>query len=154
VTTPVDTQVLAAVKALLVGQTDALSIDTHRTEADPYTTAQLPAINLLAVEESIATPTTIGMAQGGAAHQHRLQLVVQVITQGGSAAADQARLVSAQAAQAIGLQPTLSGLCATALLPMGKQWLHDDDADTRLVRQNNLWVCGYRTHSHDPFTAI
>ena len=37
---------------------------------------------------------------------------------------------------------------------MGKQWLHDDDADTRLVRQNNLWVCGYRTHSHDPFTAI
>jgi len=156
VTAPVDSQVLAAIKALLLAAATGAgaSVHVHRSDADPFTSTELPAINLLAVEEGVFTPTTTGMAYGGTVHQHRLQVVVQVVCQGGSAAADQARLISAQAAQALGLDPTLGGLCHEAALPKGKQWLHDDEADTRLVRQNNLWLCGYRTHSHNPFTVI
>jgi hypothetical protein len=153
---PVDSQILAALSALLLAAgTDAgTSVHVHRTEADAFEPSELPAINLLAVEEGIQTQGPLDASAGGAVHTHSLQVVVQVITSGGSAAAAQARLVSAQCAQAIGLDTTLGGLCRLGTRPAGKQWLHDDEGDTRLLRQNNLWVCGYRTHSTNPFVAL
>ena len=153
-TTPVDTQVLVAVKALIdAAATAAASVDIDRTEADPYTPADLPAINLLAVEESTQHLTPLNLATG-AVCVNRLQLVVQVVASGGSAAGAQARLISAQVAAALGVDPTLAGLCLAGLLPAGKQWLRDDDGDSRLIRQNNLYVCSYRTTSANPFTTL
>lgn len=154
-TTPVDTQVLVAVKALIdAAATAAASVDIDRTEADPYTPADLPAINLLAVEESTQHLTPLNLAAGGSVCVNRLQLVVQVVASGGSAAGAQARLISAQVAAALGADPTLAGLCLAGLLPAGKQWLRDDDGDSRLIRQNNLYVCSYRTTSANPFTTL
>ena len=153
-TTPVDTQVLNAVKALIdAAATAASSVDIDRTEADPYTPADLPAINLLAVEESTQHLTPLNLA-AGAVCVNRLQLVVQVVASGGGAAGAQARLISAQVAAALGADPTLAGLCPAGLLPAGKQWLRDDDGDSRLIRQNNLYVCSYRTTSANPFTTL
>lgn len=153
-TTPVDTQVLVAVKALIdAAATAAASVDIDRTEADPYTPADLPAINLLAVEESTQHLTPLNLA-AGAVCVNRLQLVVQVVASGGSAAGAQARLISAQVAAALGANPTLAGLCLAGLLPAGKQWLRDDDGDSRFIRQNNLYVCSYRTTSANPFTTL
>lgn len=153
-TTPVDTQVLVAVKALIdAAGTSAAVVDIDRTEADPYTPADLPAINLLAVEENTQHLTPLNLATG-AVCVNRLQLVVQVVASGGSAAGAQARLISAQVAAALGADPTLAGLCLVGLLPAGKQWLRDDDGDSRLIRQNNLYVCSYRTTSANPFTTL
>lgn len=153
-TTPVDTQVLVAVKALIdAAGTSAAVVDIDRTEADPYTPADLPAINLLAVEENTQHLTPLNLATG-AVCVNRLQLVVQVVASGGSAAGAQARLISAQVAAALGADPTLAGLCLAGLLPAGKQWLRDDDGDSRLIRQNNLYVCSYRTTSANPFTTL
>lgn len=153
-TTPVDTQVLVAVKALIdAAGTSAAVVDIDRTEADPYTPADLPAINLLAVEENTQHLTPLNLATG-AVCANRLQLVVQVVASGGSAAGAQARLISAQVAAALGADPTLAGLCPAGVLPAGKQWLRDDDGDSRLIRQNNLYVCSYRTTSANPFITI
>lgn len=155
--TPVDTQVLQAIAALLLAAgTDAgTSVHMHRTEADAFEPSELPAINLLAVEEGIQTTGPLDVASAsGAVHTHSLQVVVQVIASGNSAAAHVARMVSAQCAQAIAADATLGGLCRLGVRPAGKQWLHDDEADARLIRQNNLWLCGYRTHSANPFIAL
>lgn len=154
--TPVDSQILAALRALvLAANTDAgQKVDIERTEDDPYEAdGDLPAINLLLVEESIRTPSTMGMVASGADHDHRLNVVVQVVATGGTAGS-QARAISAQVAQALGTSPTLGGLLSGAILPIGKQWLRDDAGESRLMRQNNLWACSYRTHSHNPFDAI
>jgi hypothetical protein len=149
--------VLLAVRDRIVAAgTAATTVDIDRTESDPYTEADLPAINLLAVEEAIQPLTPVNLASGGAVLQNRLQLVVQVVAGGGAAGVvgAQARLLSAQVAAALGADPTLAGLCVQGLLPAGKQWLHDEDGSSRLIRQNNLWVCTYRTTSVNPFSTI
>lgn len=152
--TPVDTQIMHAVRATLQAANLGAGIHVDRTDADPFELTELPAINLIAVEESISTPSLIGAAHDGVLQTHSFQLVVQVVVQQGGPAADGARLISASATQALAADPTLGGLCSGALRPVGKQWLLDDGAERPLARQNTLWLCGYRTNSRDPFTPI
>ena len=154
--TPVDSQVLEALKTLIVAAATAAGsrVFVDRTAADPFAAAELPAINLVSVEESVSTPSTVGAAYQGMQQNHTFQVVLQVLVSNTLDAGAIARLISAQAAQAIGTDPTLGGLCSNALQPTGKQWVFDDESETRFARQNNLWLCRYRTHSHDPFTAI
>ena len=154
--TPVDTQLLAALQTLLVAaNTNAgARVFVDRTAADPFQPNELPAINLVSVEEGVTAPSTMGAAFQGMHQNHVFQLVVQVLVSSATDAGTAARLISAQAAQAMGTDPTLGGLCSNAMELSGKQWVFDDEAECRFVRQNNLWLCRYRTHSHDPFTAI
>lgn len=153
-TTPAETQVLQAVMAVLQSANLGASLHMDRTEADPFELRELPAINLLAVDEGVSTPTTIGMAYDSVLQLHSLQVVVQAVVSSGSGAGAAARLLSAKAAQALASNPTLGGLCNGAIRPVGKQWLTDDAAERPLCRQNTLWLCSYRTHSRDPFTVI
>lgn len=154
--TPVESQVLAALQALLVAAATSAGprVFVDRTAADPFTAAELPAINLVSVEEGVSAQTTMGAAYQGMPQNHVFQVVVQVLVSNTTDAGAIARVLSAQAAQAIGTNPTLNGLCSNALQLTGKQWVFDDESETRFARQNNLWLCRYRTHSHDPFTAI
>jgi hypothetical protein len=156
VSTPVDTQLLDALKALLqAAALPVVGVHVARSEADPFEPDELPAVNILPVQEDIVSPTTIGAARGAPVLQvHRFQLVVQVVTRGGSAAESVARRVSALCAQAIAQNPTLGGVCRQLLTPMAKQWVRDDDHEQRLARQNTLYSGEYRTYSHDPFTAV
>lgn len=153
---PVDSQILAALKALLLGaDVGAEGVHIGRSEADPFEAGELPAVNLLALDEDVFSPVTIGAAVGVPVLQtHNFKLVVQVVTRGGSAAEDAARSISAQCAQAIALDPTLGGVCRQLLTPVAKQWLRDDGQEQRLARQNTLYSGAYRTLSTDPFTAV
>lgn len=153
---PVDSQILAALKTLLRAALPAsVGVHTGRSDADPFLPEELPAVNLLPVEEEVSSPSTMGSAAGVAVlRAHRLALVVQVVTRGGSAAEDAARQISAQCDQAIGQDPTLGGVCRQTLIPTGKQWVRDDGSEQRLSRQNTLYRGEYRTYSTDPFTAV
>ena len=154
--TPVDTQILTALDALLkaAGLT-GVGVHIGRSDADPFEPGELPAVNLLPVDESITTDSRVGSAVGAKVLQaHSLSLVVQVITRGGSAAENQARLISAQCEAAIGTDPTLGGICRQTMYLTAKQWIRDDGSEQRLARQNSLYQCEYRTYSGDPFTSV
>lgn len=154
---PVDSQILAALKALLDSQVWPTGVGVHvgRSDADPFELAELPAVNLLPIDEDVSTASMMGAAVGVPVLQlHTIKLVVQVVTRGGSAAEDAARSISAQCAQAIGQDPTLGGVCSQVLTPVAKQWLRDDGAEQRLCRQNTLYSGAYRTYSDNPYQAV
>jgi hypothetical protein len=153
---PAETQVLNALRDVLsAANLGAQGIHIMRGVDDAFEPAELPAVNLILVQEDIDTPSTIG---GGLSvpllQTHNLQLVVQVVAQSTTDALARARLISAKAQQAIGQNPTLGGVCKQLLRPEGKQWLHDDGAEQRLARQNTLYSGAYRTYSNNPFTLI
>lgn len=154
--TPADSQILAALKALLLAAgVQCMGVHVGRSEADPFEAAELPAVNLLTLDEDVFSPSTLGAAVGVPVLQtHSFKLVVQVVTRGGSTAEDAARSISAQCAQAIAQDPTLGGVCRQLLTPVAKQWLRDDGQEQRLARQNTLYSGAYRTYSTDPFTTV
>jgi hypothetical protein len=157
VSAPVDSQILAALKALLDGQVwpSAVGVHVGRSDADPFELTELPAVNLLPIDEDVSAASMMGAAVGVPVLQlHTIKLVVQVVTRGGSAAEDAARSISAQCAQAIGQDPTLGGVCRELLRPVAKQWLRDDGSEQRLCRQNTLYSGGYRTYSDNPFLSV
>lgn len=153
--TPVDTQILTALEALLkAAGLEGVGVHIGRSDADPFEPSELPAVNLLPIDESVATQSRMGSAVGQKVlQQHSLSLVVQVITRGGSAAESQARLISAQCEAAIGANPTLGGVCSQTMHLTAKQWMRDDGSEQRLARQNSLYQCEYRTWSGDPFNT-
>lgn len=154
--TPVDTQILAALDALIkAAGITGVGVHIGRSDADPFEPGELPAVNLLPIDESITTESRMGSAMGAKVLQaHSFSLVVQVITRGGSAAENQARLISAQCEAAIGANPTLGGVCSQTMYLTAKQWIRDDGSEQRLARQNSLYQCEYRTWSGDPFTSV
>lgn len=153
---PLDSQILAALQALLLAAPNlGAGVHVGRSDADPFEPAELPAVNLLVVDEDIAASVPMGAALGAPVLQtHRLKLVVQVVTRGGSAAEDAARLISARCAQAIAQDPTLGGRSRQLLTPQAKQWLRDDGNEQRVARQNTLYSAEYRSFAQDPFTPV
>jgi len=151
---PVDQQVLDALKALLQPAALAvMGVHVGRSDADPFEPAELPAVNLLPIEEDISTDSRLGSAVGCRVLQmHGFSVVVQVVTRGGAAAEAQARHISAKCQAAIASDPTLGGVCNQTMYLQAKQWIRDDGAEQRLARQNNLYRGAYRTWSTDPFT--
>lgn len=152
----VDQQILDALAALLApAATGAATVDVERDDsAEPYETAELPAINLLAVEDQIFAPTRIGMGLGEPVLQvHRLALVVQIVYRG-TAGARLARQIGDTVEQLVASDPLLGGVCSQGLLPDGRQWLRDDAAEQPLTRQNTRFVGEYRTYSNAPNQPI
>jgi hypothetical protein len=157
VTHPVSTRILDALAALLqAANTGAFTVDVDRdNEAEPYGVEELPALNILAVEEDVDIESLVGAAVGVPMLQDvTLSVVLQVVSRGGVAPSRQARSISAACEAAIALNPTLSGVCPQVIRVTGRQWLRDDAAEQRLARMNTRLVCGYRTQSTDPFTAL
>ena len=154
---PVSTHILDTLAAVLqAANTGACTIDVDRdNEAEPYGVDELPALNILAVEEDVGTESLMGAAVGVSMLQDvTLTVVLQVVSRGGVAPARQARSISAACEAAIALDPTLNGVCPQVIRVTGRQWLRDDSAEQRLARMNTRLVCGYRTQSTDPFTAL
>jgi hypothetical protein len=157
VSDPVSTKILDALAALLVAAgTGAVTVDVDRdNEAEPYGVDELPALNILAVDEDVSVETVAGAAVGVPMLQDvTLSVVLQVVSRGGSAPAKQARSISAACEAAVALNPTLSGACPQVMRVTGRQWLRDDGAEQRLARMNTRLECGYRTQSTDPYNAI
>ena len=154
---PVSTHILDTLAAVLqAANTGACTIDVDRdNEAEPYGVDELPALNILAVEEDVGTESLMGAAVGVSMLQDvTLTVVLQVVSRGGVAPARQARSISAACEAAIAIDPTLNGVCPQVIRVTGRQWLRDDSAEQRLARMNTRLVCGYRTQSTDPFTAL
>lgn len=152
----VDQQILDALAALLTpAATGAASVHVERDDAaEPFEPAELPAINLLAVEDQIATPTRTGMGVGSPVLQvHRLAVVVQIVYRG-SNSARQARAIGDAVEQLVASSPTLGGVCSQGLLPDGRQWLRYDSAEQPMTRQNTRFVGEYRTYSGAPNQSI
>lgn len=156
-THPVSTQILDALALRLrATQTGAASIDVDRdNEAEPYQPDELPAINIIPVDEDVSNPTTLGAGAGVALRQDvSLAVVLQIVTRGGVEPARAARRISAVCEQALATEPTLGGVCSQVLRVTGRQWLRDDSAEQRLARMNTRLECAYRALSTDPFTPF
>jgi hypothetical protein len=153
---PVNTQVLNALAKLLnAASTGASGVHVSRGESDPFESDELPAINLVMLDEDIATPTVIGSGVGVQRLQvHTLRLVVQVVARSTVDAENDAREISAKCAKAIAADPLLGGVCSQLLYPVAQQWLRDEGSEQRLARQNTLYRGEYRTYSNDPFTPV
>lgn len=152
----VDQQILDALAALLTpAATGAATVDVERDDnAEPYEPAELPAINLLAVEDQISSSARVGMGVGVPVLQvHRLALVVQIVYRGTDGARI-ARQIGDTVEQLVAGNPTLGGVCSQGLLPDGRQWLRDDAAEQPLTRQNTRLVGEYRTYSNAPNQPI
>lgn len=152
---PVCSQILAALQVLFsqpgIG---AATVDIDRdNEAEPYTTVELPAINIIPVEENVSAPNLIGAGLRAPVWQDvSLTVVLQIVSRGGSDPAAQARLISAACEAALAADPTLGGLCPQVVRITGRQWLRDDSAEQRLARMNTRLECVYRTRANDPYT--
>jgi hypothetical protein len=156
-TAPIEDQILAAAKALLLAANTGAGTSVHlsRGDADPFDTAELPAINLLLLNDEIETPQTIGAAMGVPVLQlHSLDLVVQVVSASASGAEQAARAIAAQCQVALLQDASLGGICAEAITLRGRQWLRDENTDYPLARNNSLYRCAYRAYAADPFTPI
>lgn len=153
---PVNTKVLKALETLLTAATTgATGVHVARGEAEPFEVGELPAINLLMLDEDIATPSVVGAGVGVPRLQvHSIRLVVQVVARSASEAENEAREISAKCAEAIAGDPLLGGVCSQLLYPVAQQWLRDEGAEQRLARQNTLYRGEYRTYSNDPFTPV
>lgn len=154
---PVSTQIMDALATVLrAANTGACSIDVDRdNEAEPYGVEELPALNILAVDEDVSIESLAGAAVGVPMLQDvTLAVVLQVVSRGGVAPSRQARSISAACEAAIAIDPTLNGICPQVIRVTGRQWLRDDAAEQRLARMNTRLVCGYRTQSTDPLTAL
>lgn len=151
------TQILAAYQALLLAAgTDAGdSVHVDRTTETPFEAAELPAINLLLVDEDIDQPAPFGAARGQPVLQtHGLRLVCEVYARGGPAAAAQTRLIAAQCDAALAADPTLGGKCSQILFPRKRQYERDDATEQKTFSTKTLLVGEYRTYSNDPFNAV
>jgi hypothetical protein len=156
-TAPVSTQILAAYQALLLAAATGAGASVHvdRTAETPFEPAELPAVNLLLVDEDIDQPAPFGAARGQPVLQvHALRIVREVYTRGGPAAAAQARLIDAQCDAATAADPTLDGKCSQLLLPKKRQHERDDASEQKLFSTKTLLVGEYRTYSNAPFTAV
>lgn len=154
---PVSTQILDAMAVLVRGVSgEARTVDVDRdNEAEPYQPDELPAINLLPIEEDVSVDAMFGAAVGVPMLQDvTLAIVLQIVTRGGSEPARQARRISAAVEAALAADTTLGGTCPQVLRVTGRQWLRDDGAEQRLARMNTRFVCGYRTQSTDPNTPL
>lgn len=154
---PVSTQILDAMaQRLRAVATGASSIDVDRdNEAEPYQADELPAINVIPVDEEVSADLLMGAAVGVPIRQDvTLAVVLQIVTRGGTEPARQARRISAACEQALAADPTLGGVCTQVLRVTGRQWLRDDGAEQRLARMNTRLVCAYRTRSTDPYTPF
>lgn len=154
---PVSTQILDALSARLAGAaTGAATVDVDRdNQAEPYEAAELPALNIIPVDEEIDAAFMAGAAVGVPVRQDvTLAVVLQIVTCGGSFPARQARRISAACEAALAADPTLGGVCTQVLRVTGRQWLRDDGAEQRLARMNTRLVCAYRTRSTDPYKAL
>lgn len=154
---PVSTQILDALATVLrSASSGAVTIDVDRdNEAEPYEPSELPAVNLIPVDEDIGIESMAGAAIGVPLLQDvTLAVVLQVVTRGGTQPARQARRISAVCEAALAANPTLGGVCPQVLRTTGRQWLRDDGAEQRLARMNTRLVCGYRTQSTDPYTPL
>lgn len=156
-TEPVNTQILdAMVQRLRAVTTGARSIDVDRdNEAEPYQSDELPALNIIPVDEDVSTGVMVGAAVGVPLRQDvTLAVVLQIVTRGGTQPAREARRISAACEQALAADPTLGGVCTQVLRVTGRQWLRDDSAEQRLARMNTRLECAYRARSTDPFTPF
>lgn len=154
---PVSTQILDALAARLRAiSSGARSIDVDRdNEAEPYQPDELPAINIIPVDEDVSTAAMVGAGVGVPLRQDvSLAVVLQIVTRGGVQPARDARRISATCEQALATDPTLGGVCTQVLRVTGRQWLRDDSAEQRLARMNTRLECAYRARSTDPFTPF
>lgn len=154
---PVSTQILEALAALLRSSlTGAVSVDVDRdNEAEPYEATELPAVNIIPVDESVSAESSIGAAMGTPMLQNvSLAVVLQIVSRGGTAPAREARRINAACEAALAADPTLGGTCPQVLRVTGRQWLRDDGAEQRLARMNTRLECAYRTRSTDPYTPF
>lgn len=154
---PVSTQILDALAALLASAaTGAATVDIDRdNDAEPYQPDELPALNIIPVDEDIGTDSLVGAALGRPLQQDvSFVVVLQIVARGGSYPARQARRISAACEAALAANPTLGGACPQVLRVTGRQWVRDDAAEQRLARMNTRLVCGYRTRSTDPYTPL
>jgi hypothetical protein len=151
---PADTQVLHALADVIAAApVDALlPVHIGRGDDDPFDASELPAINLLIVNTGISTRSRQGAAVGvRVLEENQVQIVVQVVTRATADAEDLARVISAQAQQAVALNPTLGGVCRDTIYPVARQWLRDDNGASPMARQNTLYQGDYRTWSDNPF---
>lgn len=154
---PVSTQILAAMSARLASTaTGAATVDVDRdNEAEPYAPDELPALNIIPVDEEVSADVLVGAAVGVPMRQDvTLAVVLQIVTRGGTQPAREARRISAACEAALAADPTLGGVCTQVLRVTGRQWLRDDGAEQRLARMNTRLVCSYRTRSTDPYTPF
>jgi hypothetical protein len=150
-------QILDAYQALLLAAaTDAGdSVHQDRTAETPFEPIELPAINLLLVDEDIDQPAPFGAARGQPVLQtHAMRILCEVYARGGPAAAAQARRIAAQCDAALASDPTLGGKCSQVLFPRKRQHERDDGSEQKLFSTKTLLVGEYRTYSNDPFTAV
>lgn len=154
---PVSTHILDALAARLRSiSSGARSVDVDRdNEAEPYQSDELPALNIIPVDEDVSTAAMVGAAVGVPLRQDvSLAVVLQIVTRGGTQPAREARRISAACEAALAADPTLGGVCTQVLRVTGRQWLRDDGAEQRLARMNTRLECAYRTRSTDPFTPF
>jgi hypothetical protein len=156
-TLPVEVQILDAVQALLLSaNTDAgQGVHQSRGDADPFATTDLPAINLLLLSDEVETPSVMGGGLGVPVLQlHNLELIVQVISAATSGAERQARIIASQVQTALLQDPTLGGICSSAITLKARQWIRDENPEFPLARQNNLYKCAFSTYAHAPNISI
>lgn len=151
---PVSTQILDALaERLRAAATGAHTVDVDRdNEAEPYASAELPAINIIPVEEDVGSDSLIGAARAPVWQDIAFTVVLQIVSRGGSDPARLARRISAACEAALAEEPTLGGVCPQVLRVTGRQWLRDDGAEQRLARMNTRLLCVYRTRSTQPNT--
>lgn len=154
---PVSTLILDAMaQRLRAVSTGARSIDVDRdNDAEPYQPEELPALNIIPVDEDVAAAVMVGAAVGIPIRQDvTLAVVLQIVTRGGTQPAREARRISAACEAALATEPTLGGVCTQVLRVTGRQWLRDDGAEQRLARMNTRLECAYRTRSTDPYNPF
>lgn len=156
---PVSTQILDALAALVraaVRELRVATVDVDRdNDAEPYQPDELPAVNIIPVDEDVAVDSMAGAAVGVPMLQDvTLAVVLQIVTRGGVDPARVARRISAASEAAVAADPTLAGACPQVLRITGRQWVRDDGSEQRLARMNTRFVCGYRTQSTDPYTPL
>lgn len=149
-----DMQVLDALAALLTpAATGATTVDVERDDAaEPYPAAELPAINILAVDESIDTQQML-LGHAPMFQVRRLSLVVQIVYRGANSARS-ARDIGDAVETLVAANATLGGLCIEGMVPDGRQWVRDDTAEAPLTRQNTRFSAAYRTLNTAPATVI
>ncbi len=156
---PVSTQILESMAVVIraaAREQGIATVDVDRdNDAEPYQVDELPAINVIPVDEDVVVESFAGAAVGVPMLQDvTLAVVLQVVSRGGVDPAKAARRISADCEAALAVDPTLGGACPQVLRVTGRQWVRDDGSEQRLARMNTRLVCGYRTQSTDPYTPL
>jgi len=159
VSDPVSTHILDALAVEVRAAVRALGVSTvdvdRDNDAEPYQADELPAVNIIPVDEDVSNPAMFGSGVGVPLRQDvTLAVVLQIVTRGGTQPAREARRISAACEAALALNPTLGGVCSQVLRVTGRQWLRDDSAEQRLARMNTRLECAYRALSNNPYTPF